>query len=128
MVNAHSRRRVRWTTRTAIAAWLTLIVTDALAVAGVWAWVPPQPHTLAVGACITVTCAAFLMRIKVPVEAAFLDGMLAERANPGGLHVQPLPMASGDDSGGGTVHQFRRNGGGRHARPERPAPRPRTRN
>jgi hypothetical protein len=128
MIRAHPRKRVRWTTRSAVAAWTALFAIDGLALAEVWPWLPSQLHSLGVGACVTVTLAAFLMRIMIPAEAAFLHGMLAERANPGGLHGEPLPMASGDDTGGATVHQFRRDGGGRHARPDRPAPRPRTRN
>ncbi len=130
MISAHPRRRVRWATRSALAAWAALLAVDGAAVAGLWAWLPSQPHTLAVGLCVTATCSALLMRVMVPVEAATIHGMLIERANPGGLReVEPLPMASGDDTGGATVHQFTRRPdvSPRHARADRPAPRPRSR-
>lgn len=129
MSSVRPRGRIQWTTRSAITAWPTLITTDTLAAFQIWPWMPTQLHSLAIGACVTVTFAALLLRIQVPVEASFIHGMLKERANPGGLHIQPIPLASGDDSGGASIHQFpRRDGTGpRHARPERPAPRPRPR-
>lgn len=130
MTSAHPRRRVRWATRSAFAAWAAITAVDGASAAGVWGWLPTQPHTLAVGICVTATCSALLMRIMVPTEASFIHGMLAERANPGGLEQverSAVRMASGDDSGG-IVMQFPRrpDSSPRHARPDRRGRRPRS--
>lgn len=114
MTCVHPRRRAKNLTRAAIFGWAALGGADLLALLRLVPWMPMPLHNFIAAAAVTTTLLAAWMRYQAPVRAAFLDGMLHERANPGRLKAAPMPMASGDDTGGGRVIDFQRPTGGAH--------------
>lgn len=126
MVRRFPRRQRRPTTykRAAAivlgAAWAAFAAVDVAALAEAVPWIPDNFHSLLLSALPTATVTALLIGQRTSVRAAFLDGVLYERANP--LAVD-LPHAVGDEPTLANVVALPR-GAGAH---RRPMPRPRNR-